>query len=147
MSTRTRIEQKIKKKKAEIFEYISQIREAEASIQAFQEVLKFLPRDSVSADDDPAIREDSLAGKARKVLRKAGSPLHINKLLDGCGLPKNKRQSLSGTLAHYVRKKEVFTRPLPGTFGLMEFDIKNNGGPPDDFGVEDDQVREEGDEE
>lgn len=147
MSTRTRIEQKIKKKKTEISEYESKVREAEASIQAFQEVLKFLPRDSASTSDEPAIREGSLAGKAIKVLRKAGAPLHINKLLDGCGIPKNKRQSLSGTLSHYVRKKEVFTRPSPGTFGLMEFDIKNNGGPPDDFGVEDDQAWEEGDEE
>ena len=141
MIARTRVEQKIQKKKAEISEYRSQIREAEASIQAFQEVLKFLPRDTVSSDEEPAIREDSLAGKARKVLRKARTSLHINKLLEGCGLQKNKRQSLSGILAHYVRKKEIFTRPSPGTFGLIEFEGNTSGEadePPEDFGAESD---------
>ncbi len=136
ISARRKIEQKIDKKKEEIIEYQSKIREADVSIQAFQEALKVLPKENGIADDSPSIREGSLAGKARKVLRLNGSPMHINNLMDACGVPKNKRQSLSGTLAHYVRREEIFTRPSPGTYGLTEFENNDGKGPPENFGME-----------
>lgn len=136
MSARKKIEQKIERKREEIAEFQSKIREAEASIQAFQDVLKMLPRKDGSIEGSPLIREGSIAGKARAVLRKIGEPLHINKLMKECGIPKEKRQSLSGTLAHYVRRGEIFTRPSPGVYGLDEFVEKNNNdGLPEDFGL------------
>ncbi|MFQ5754241.1 MAG: hypothetical protein ACE5HI_19820 [bacterium] len=136
MSTKKKIQSKIEKKKEEILEYQAKIREAEASIQAFQEVLRVLPRENGIGGETLTIRSSSLAGKARNALRKKGFPMHINKIMEDTGIPKNKRQSLSGTLSHYVRKGEIFTRPEPGTFGLVEFGEKSNSEePPENFGT------------
>jgi len=132
MIFRKQIEQKIEEKKGEIAEYQSKILESEASVRAFQEVLKVLPRKNGVTDDSPFIRETSLVGKARKVIMRNGSPMHINKIMDVGGFQKEKKQSLSGMLTHYVRRGKIFTRPAPGTYGLTEFG-GNEEGPPEGF--------------
>ncbi len=140
MSAKNKIEQKIEKKKEEIIEHQSKIREAEVFIQAFQEALKVLPRVSPGLNGVPAIRENSIAWKAIKALRLNGRAMKINKLLEACGFPKEKKQSVSGTLAFYIRKGVVFTRPSPGTYGLVEFKAGTvallDAGPPHSFGLD-----------
>lgn len=46
--------------------------------------------------------------------------------------------SLASSLAAYVRKGEIFTRPAPNTFGLVELGhktiIEEEAGPPAGFG-------------
>ena len=56
------------------------------------------------------------------------------------------RATLSGSLSAYVRKGEVFTRPAPNVFGLVEFATKKtNGtpGPPPNFGTDDPEPEKE----
>jgi hypothetical protein len=62
--------------------------------------------------------------KARDAILKAGRPLHVSEILTVIGKPDEKegRISLGGSLSSYVRKGEVFTRPDPNTFGLVELD-------------------------
>jgi hypothetical protein len=44
------------------------------------------------------------------------------------------RSALSGSIAAYVRKGEIFTRPAPNTFGLLE--LGNSVELPLNFGEE-----------
>ena len=79
--------------------------------------------------------------KARPTgIKAAGKPLHINEILNVLKLEPNKknRLSLSGSLSGYARRGEVFTRPAPNTFGLVEFhtQIPKTLEPPDGFGDE-----------
>ena len=64
-----------------------------------------------------------MTGAAYDALKKAGKPLHVNVLLPaiGRGITRADKSAISGTLAAYVRKGDVFTRPAPNTFGLAEF--------------------------
>jgi len=96
-----------------------------------------------------AIRVGSDVGRSQEALRAAGKPLHISDLLRAMGKPDDKRSrvSLAGTLAGYVRRNHVFTRPGPNTFGLIEFvetpEIISSQPrpigyvePPEDFGLD-----------
>lgn len=121
MSSRSKIEERIKRKEAEVVELDGKIREARAYIQAMQDVLKMLPRD----EDTPAdtiLREGSGVAKARDAILEAGRPLHISKILAALGREMNNknRANLSGSISAYVRRDEIFTRPAPNTFGLVE---------------------------
>jgi hypothetical protein len=54
--------------------------------------------------------------------------MQINEILRAIGrtADKKNRLSLSGSLAHYVRAEEIFTRPAPNTFGLIELERGEN---------------------
>jgi hypothetical protein len=91
-------------------------------IDAWNETKKLLPRE----DDTPErnLRPESLVGKTFALLQKAGKPLHVSEILKRLNEPttKEKRLSLSGSLAAYVRRNEIFTRPAPNTFGLKSME-------------------------
>jgi hypothetical protein len=70
-------------------------------------------------------------------------------LLKAMGREVNRKNKtgVSGSLAAYVRRGEVFTRPKPNTFGLLELEnpVKSDGfrndviraeAPPDNFGID-----------
>lgn len=119
-----------------------QIRESAAYITALEDTLKLLPRD---APENPALtlRPDTAVAKARNIILEAGKPLHINEILTKLGrsVNRNNRAALSGSLAAYVRKQEVFTRPAPNTFSLIELsggtkrETEGEEEPPKDFGT------------
>lgn len=136
MSVRAKIEEKINKKEQEIQEHENKIREARTYIQALQDTIKILPREN---NIDPMIiRPGSSIGKTQAFLRKVKKQLYINDILEGIGkkVTKKERVSLSGSLAGYVRKGEIFTRPAPNTYGLKEWgEIPINEEPPADFGL------------
>lgn len=153
MSGRRKIEDRIKRKEAEILEFELKIRETRAYIQALQDAIKWLPRDG----DVPAetkLRAGSAVAEARELILKAGEPLHISKLLEAMGreLSRNNRAALSGSISAYVRRGEIFTRPAPNTFGLVEFGNEpepeglsagqSHQEPPPDFGMDDDDDSE-----
>ncbi len=121
MGLREDIGRKIDKKRAEIIELETQARLAREYLQALEDTLKMLPRES-SAETTVTLRPGTSLAKARDALRKAGRPLHITELLAaiGKGSSRNERAGLSGTLAAYVRRGEVFARPAPNTFSLIE---------------------------
>lgn len=149
MGFRQKIEEKIQKKEDEIRELETRMKEGRAYIQAMQETLKLLPRDDMNASTgETQLKKNSMIYKTLAVLKKANRPMHVTEILKALGKPDDKKQrvSLSGSLGWYVRKNELFTRPQPNTFGLL-----NAGGAniddqlPDDFGSmeEDNQVDDE----
>lgn len=140
MSERKKVEERIKKKEQELEDLRSRIRECEVYLQALQDILKIMPRGEEGESPDTALRPGSNIAKARDALLKTGKPLHVHDLLKAMGLQADKknRLSLSGSLAAYVRQGEIFTRPAPNTFGLVEFKGKIGvpDEPPADFGMD-----------
>jgi hypothetical protein len=111
------------------------MREVQSAIQAYEDVLKMTPADKDDDKSEPNIRPNSMVALARDALRKVGQPLHVGKLLEAMGKQPSHdmRVSLSGSLAAYVRNKQVFTKPEPNTFGLIEWQQRtlelSEGGP------------------
>lgn len=143
-AARDELQKRVERKKNEIVSLEAQIRDARVYIQAMEDAIKLLPRELDEAAIDTALRPGSNVAKAREALQAAGKPLHISDLLAALGKetgPDN-RAALSGSLSAYVRKHEIFTRPAPNTFGLVEFEAnsprRENGqaGPPPDFGMD-----------
>jgi hypothetical protein len=63
--------------------------------------------------------------------------VHLDDLLLELGkkVTRSSQASLAGSLAAYVRREEIFTRPAPNTFGLIELghDSEGDGEVEDDF--------------
>jgi hypothetical protein len=95
--------------------------------------------------------------RTQEILKKSGKPLHVNEILTllGKGSDRKTKESLTGSLAAYARKGQVFQKVAPNTFGLVEMDSPTvkpvaETEPPADFGgfentdtttpVEDDDV-------
>ena len=122
MSDRDIIVERIRKKEAEIQGFEERLKVARIYVQALQDILNVLARDSDTPQSDSALRPGSSVTLARDVILKAGQPVHINELLDalGKGITREGRASLTSSLAAYVRRGDIFTRPAPNTFGLIE---------------------------
>jgi hypothetical protein len=121
MGLREDLLRKIEKKKQEIASLEAQKQQALAYLQALDDTLKLLPRDGSHAEG--VLRVGGSIAKARDVLRKHGSPMHVTELLKALGRPVDRvnRSGLSGSIGPYVRRGEIFTRPAPNTYGLVEF--------------------------
>ncbi|MHB0977410.1 MAG: hypothetical protein ACYC1U_09500 [Candidatus Aquicultorales bacterium] len=148
MGFREKLEDKIKRKEQEIQEHEMKIAQAKAYLQGLQEAIRLLPRDSTtSGSEEIILRKGSSIYKTRELLRKHGEPMHVMDILRGIGKEPDKksRTALSGSLGFYVRQNQIFTRPDPNTFGLLEW---GNGAtePPDDFGLLETEVAESEDE-
>src|ERR1700729_799601 len=93
-----------------------QMREVNAAIQAYEEILKIAPDDSSDQEKaEPKIRPGSMVDLAREALRKHGSPMHVGKLLEAMGkrITPDQKISLGSSLSAYVRDKQIFSRPEP----------------------------------
>ena len=143
MPQRKKIEDRIRKKELEVHELEAKAREARVYIQALQDVLKMMPKGNESQADSAVatLREGSLASQAREIILRDKIPVHINDLLQamGRGLTRENRASLTSSLAAYVRKGEIFSRPAPNRFGLIELGHAtapptSDDEPPDGFG-------------
>jgi hypothetical protein len=115
------IERKAEKKRQEIADLQKQLHAAESYLAALQDTLKMLPKDGDAA---PVLRPESDLAKARDFIRSKGCPQHVSEILKGINKDPNKanKVSLSGSLGNYVRKGNIFTKPAPNTFGLIELD-------------------------
>jgi hypothetical protein len=117
------------RKSQEIADLERQIDMARAYLQAIQDSIKALPKESLSQgsteDTSSELRVGSLLAKARDAIQKKGSPMHISEILAAIGVEntKNTRVSLVGSLGSYVRKGQVFSRPGPNIFGLVGMKI------------------------
>ena len=60
--------------------------------------------------------------------------MHISEILSALGRANehNARASISGALGAYVRKGEIFVRPKPNTFGLIELGHHESGDAPEE---------------
>jgi hypothetical protein len=146
MDLRKELKRKIERKQLEIQQWQAEsrelemkVREAAAYVSGLEETLKLLPRENPSEAASTALRADSAVAKAREAILKAGKPLHINDILKALGKAVNhdSKASLGGSIGAYARKRQVFTRPAPNTFGLIEFqqESKAEDELPPDFGV------------
>ena len=141
MKQRDEIQKRIDRKQAEIRELQQNLRDCEVYVEALRDTLKLFPRDGASAPEQE-LRPGSTVALAREAIQKAGNPLHLNAILTaiGRGTDRKSRTGLAGSLAAYVRKGEIFTRPKPNTFGLIGM-LDDQGEPtptepPPSFGLE-----------
>jgi hypothetical protein len=125
MNARAEIARRIEKKREEIAAMRIRIRETEVYISALEDALKLMPREGVNEGDaGEFLRPNSKVAIARELLLAAGKPLHVQALLESMRQPdtRSNRSALAGSLGAYVRKGEIFSRPMPNTFGLIEWE-------------------------
>lgn len=126
MTDRQRIENRLRRKEQEIVSLEEKIKAARAYAQALRDVLKMMGTGAGStgaAGANPVVlRAGSAVAKAREEILRQGTPVHISDLLESLGKDRTRqnRASLTGSLSAYVRRGEIFTRPEPNTFGLIE---------------------------
>jgi len=138
MGLKAKFEERIKRKELEIAEYETKIREARSYLQALQDSMKLLPKESQNTPlGSVTLRAGSYTYKVYEYLKKIGKPAHINDILKMIGkdVTNTEKVNLASTLGTYVRKKEIFTRTAPNTFGLIELETIADE-PPDDFGMD-----------
>jgi hypothetical protein len=135
MNAQREIEKRIKQKEEEVRTLERQIDQAKAYVDALKDSLKFISKSSDSNTID-AVRPGSMIDKARRVIQKAGHPLHIDKILVEIGKENTKKNksSLSGSLGQYVRQGIIFIRTGPNIFSLKELEDQTREELPDDFG-------------
>jgi len=148
MDERKKIEERLRKKESEIQVLDERLRAAKIYAQALQDVLKMLgAADSQPEPDSPPInktstlRAGSAVDQARQIILIRREPMHISALLEAMGKDTSaeSRVSLASSLAAYVRRGEIFSRPAPNTFGLIELGHSGDGEnddvqPPAGFG-------------
>jgi hypothetical protein len=151
MGLREEIQKRIERKRQEIADLETRVREASSYVQALEDTIKMLPKQSADGASETsanrAPRPGSMVALAREALTATARPMHVRDLLKSMGRPEDKasRAALSGSLSAYTRRREIFTRPAPNTFGLLEFgnsaptlDLE----PPEGFGIDSEQVDE-----
>lgn len=146
MTERKKIEDRLRKKEQEITSLEEKIKAARIYVQALKDILKMLGseerEESDAADADATLRSGSAVDQARHVILRRGDPVHIDDILVALGKEPTReaKASLTSSIAAYVRKNEIFTRPAPNTFGLVELGhteaIEREPEPPVDFGRE-----------
>ena len=140
MSDRSIVRDQISRKNVEIQALEKKIEGARVYVRALEDVLRIMER-GVSDEDggDPGLRKGSLVAQARDLILERGQPIYIDDLLVALGkdVTRENKASLAGSLAAYVRKNELFSRPAPSTFGLIELghrEVQEESEPPQDFG-------------
>ena len=120
MNERTRIEQLLRKKQTEVVTLEEKLKAAKTYLAALRDVLKVTAGEA--SDNDPKLKEGSSVAMAREAILARGEPVRLDDLLLSIGKEATQanRSSLAGSLAAYVRRNEIFTRPAPNTFGLIE---------------------------
>lgn len=129
MGARENLQRLADKKQQEIEGLEAELDRAKIYLQAILDSIKVLPKEMNGAEPDrTVIRPGTALASARDAILKAGRPLHISEIVLAVGKPTDKktRVSLAGSIAWYVRRNQVFTRPAPNTFGLVEM----GAGPP-----------------
>jgi hypothetical protein len=146
VSERKRIEERLRKKQAEVAGLEDKLRTAKVYVAALQDVLKmFGQEDAPDSEAVSKLRAGSAVARAREIILERGEPTHLDELIVAMGKPltQSVKSSLVGSLAAYVRQNEIFARTAPNTFGLLELghDLSHGTGteeeddePPAGFG-------------
>lgn len=123
MSDRSVIESRIKRKESEIQSLEKKLNAAKIYLQALRDIQGAIANDvEKDGSSGTVLREGSAVALARDVILLLGAPVHIDGLITSLGkeLSRETKASLTGSLAAYVRREEIFTRPAPNTYGLRE---------------------------
>lgn len=133
MGARENLQRLYDRKQQEIRELELQLAQAKAYLQAIQDSMKVLPKENPGEEQE--LREGSGLAKAKRALQAAGKPMHVGDILKAIGKPNDKKHriSLSGSLGNYARKKQIFTKPAPNTFGLIAFGVAAKSGEIEDM--------------
>jgi hypothetical protein len=148
MDERSVVADRLRKKMQEVQSLEEKLRTAKIYVQALQDVMRVMGAPITGTDTKPerSLRAGSAVSQARDVILKAAKPVHIADLLAGIGKEDTRdgRASLTSSLAAYVRRGEIFTRPAPNTYGLIELGHEEiaepESEPPEDFGDLDDEI-------
>jgi hypothetical protein len=137
MGLRDEFLRKIQKKQAEIVELKTTIRMAEAALEAWQESYRLLPKEGAEAavETGPSsLRRGSGVSKAYNVLRRNGQVMHISALLEGIGKKSTRSNTagLASSIRAYANRGQIFTKPAPNTYGLVEWGASGNVVPESD---------------
>lgn len=143
MSERKAIEDRLRKKELEIAGLEEKLKAAKIYAGALRDVLKIVSTDDDGGDpSETKLRAGSAVAQARDIILAREEPVHIDDLLIAMGkeVTRDSKASLAGSLAAYVRREEIFTRPAPNTYGLIELghtDIEEEEqiSPPAGFGL------------
>ena len=133
MSERSVIENKIKRKESEIQTLERKLKTARIYLQALRDIQGAIENDTADEGSSGThLRKGSAVAQAREVILMLGTPLHIDDLIKNLGkeVTRESKASLAGSLAAYVRREEIFTRPAPNTFGLRELNHFELDQPP-----------------
>lgn len=133
---RTNIEKRIEKEKQRITELRLEIERSESFVKGLQEALQMLPKEKpLEPSRIKNLRPGSDIEKIRDLIRQIGHPLLLDEIIDGIGkeVTNASRASIASSLSRYVRKGEIFNRPGPNKFGLLE---QESVELPDTFGSE-----------
>lgn len=133
------IDGKIKRKEQEIATIEKKLEVAKVYLQALRDIRSAMVSES-AGEAEPALRKGSAVARAREIILTEGAPVHIDALLERLGRPvtRDTKASLTSSLSAYVRRGEIFSRPAPNTFGLVELghhevEVEVES-PPSDFG-------------
>lgn len=120
MSERKKIEDRLRKKQAEIQALESKIVAARVYVNALQDVLKLLDGDSEPSE--AKLKPGSGTAQARDIILERREPVHLDDILRALGkdVTRETKASLTSSLAAYARRGEIFVRTAPNTFGLVE---------------------------
>ena len=141
VSEKRKIEDRLRKKQAEIGALEEKIKAAKVYVAALRDVLKMLGGEDETDVAEAKLRPGSAVAQAREIIFARGEPVHLDDILEAMGKEANRdtKASLAGSLAAYVRREEIFTRPAPNTFGLIELGHEtvdeSDDGPPAGFGA------------
>jgi hypothetical protein len=141
MDERRKIEDRLRKKEQEVQALEDRLKTARVYVQALQDVLKMLNTSGASPSAGAVLKNGSTVAQARDIILDRGEPVHITALLQAMGkeASRENRASLVSSLAAYVRRGDIFTRPAPNTFGLAELghgqsEEEEEEEPPPSFG-------------
>ena len=121
------LEKRIAKKTEEVTKLKYELVGAESYLKAMKDMLKLIPQDDESEQKTVRLRPGSSVDKTREAIKEAGKPLHVIEILGKLRqeATKTNRINISSSLANYVKRGVVFTRPAPNTYGLKELEISN----------------------
>jgi hypothetical protein len=133
MHIKEQFQRMLDRKRQEIRDLELQLEKAKTYVEALQDSMRLLPKGP--SDVEVTLRPGTALAKTREALKTAGKPMHITEILRALSLPTDKKHklSLSGSLSTYVRNSQIFSRPAPNTFGLIEMNNKGQG----ESGIED----------
>jgi len=123
------LEREIARTKEEIAKSEKELFEKKAYLAGLEKAHKLQTRAKPEANK--LLRPGSSMYQVMEVLKREGAPMHVDKLLTALGKDPTleNKTSLTGSLGSYVRKHQVFTRPSPNTFGLIEFEGESTEAP------------------
>ena len=124
VSERAVIEERLRKKQSEVASLEEKLKAAKVYVAALNDILRMLAKDDEPPADtvEAKLRPGSAVAQTREIILANGAPVHLDDILEAMGksVTRDTKASLAGSLAAYVRKEEIFSRPAPNTFGLIE---------------------------